>query len=131
MIDELYLLKAAQIRKEYLELTKKIDNIEGKIKEFPKVFDTQQKELDEIKERVDRGLLTDKDEFSKSLLKIIEELEVATTKYEDLIDDVQDRIEDLQDDEEELFNKIRAKYDLPISVVKEEVNKYLQKQNLL
>jgi len=131
MIDELYLLKAAQIRKEYLELTKKIDNIEGKIKEFPSVFDDQQKELDSIKERVDRGLLTDKNDFSKSLLKIIEELEAATSKYEELIDDVQDRIEDLQDDEEELFNKIRAKYDIPISVVKEEVNKYLQKQNLL
>ena len=71
MIDELYLLKAAQIRKEYLELTKKIDNIETKIKEFPKVFDTHQKELDENKDKVDRGLLTDKEDFSKSLIIII------------------------------------------------------------
>jgi phage shock protein A len=131
MIDEIYLLKAAQIRKDYLNLNKDIDNVEHTIKNFLPLFDTQQKELDEIKDKVDRGLLTDKEDFSKSLIRIIEELEQATSKYEDLVDDVQEQIEDLQEDEEELFNKIRSKYDIPISVVREEVNKYLQKQNLL
>jgi phage shock protein A len=132
MIDEIYLLQAAQIRRDYLNLNKKIEGIEEKVKAFPDVFQTHQEDLENIKFQVDHGLLTDKENFAQSLLKIIEDLESKTSSYEQLVEDVQEKMDNLERDEEVLFEKIRAQYtDLPLSIIKEEVNKYLKKQNLL
>jgi len=132
MIDELFLLKAVQIRKDYLNLRKKIDGLEKNLIGLPSILENHQNTLNQIQDRVDKGLLVDKENFSLEILKIFDDLEAETTMYEKKAQDIQDKMDKLQQDEEELFLKIKNNYpDLPLSVIKEEVNKYLKKQNLL
>jgi hypothetical protein len=131
MIDEFYLLKAAQIRRNYLDLNKKIDRIEKTIKELPQFLEEHQKDLNDLKAKADKGLVTTKEEISLPLLKIIEELEQKSSNFDKLTTGFEQEMDDLETEEEELFNQIRNKYDLPVSIIKEEINKYLKKQNLL
>ena len=132
MIDELYLLKAAQIRKDYLNLNKDIDNVEHTIKNFLPLLEEQQVDLEKIQKDVDKGALTDKTLFSEKLIRIITNLELETSNYEKMVDQVHEKMDKLREDEEELFIQIKNKYtDLPLSIIKEEVNKYLKSQNLL
>lgn len=132
MIDELYLLKAAQIRKDYLNLNKDIDNVEHTIKNFLPLLEEQQVDLEKIQKDVDKGALTDKTLFSEKLIRIITNIELETSNYEKMVDQVHEKMDKLREDEEELFIQIKNKYtDLPLSIIKEEVNKYLKSQNLL
>jgi hypothetical protein len=132
MIDEIFLLKAAQIRKDYRELNKDIENIEHTVKNFLPLLEDHQVELQEIQKQVDGGRLTDKETFTNKLLKIIMNLETETSNYEVMVERIHDKMDSLREEEEELFSKIKNKYtDLPLSVIKEEVNKYLKSQNLL
>ena len=132
MIDEFYLLKAAQIRRDYLNLNKDIDNVENTIHNFLPLLEEHQVDLEQIQKLVNRGELTDKSVFSEKLLKIITTLEIETSNYELMVENIHNKMDDLRDDEEALFNQIKNKYtDLLLSVIKEEVNKYLKSQNLL
>jgi chromosome segregation ATPase len=132
MIDEIYLLKAAQIRKDYLNLNKDIDNVEHTIKNFLPLLEEHQGDLESIQKEVNQGSLTDKTLFSEKLIRIITNLEVETSNYEKMVDKIHDKMDLLREDEDQLFVQIKNKYtDLPLSVIKEEVNKYLKSQNLL
>jgi hypothetical protein len=132
MIDEIFLLKAAQIRKDYHDLNKDIENIEYTVKNFLPLLEDHQVELQEIQKQVDGGRLTDKEVFTNKLLKIIMNLETETSNYEVMVGRIHEKMDSLREEEEELFQKIKNKYtDLPLSVIKEEVNKYLKSQNLL
>jgi chromosome segregation ATPase len=132
MIDEIYLLKAAQIRKDYLNLNKDIDNVEHTIKNFLPLLEDHQGDLESIQKEVNQGSLTDKTLFSEKLIRIITNLEVETSNYEKMVDKIHDKMDSLREDEDQLFVQIKNKYtDIPLSVIKEEVNKYLKSQNLL
>lgn len=132
MIDEIYLLKAAQIRKDYLNLNKDIDNVEHTIKNFLPLLETHQGDLESIQKEVNQGSLTDKTLFSEKLISIITNLEVETSNYEKMVDKIHEKMDSLREDEDQLFVQIKNKYtDIPLSVIKEEVNKYLKSQNLL
>ena len=132
MIDEIYLLKAAQIRKDYLNLNKDIDNVEHTIKNFLPLLENHQGDLESIQKEVNKGSLTDKTLFSEKLISIITNLEVETSNYEKMVDKIHEKMDSLREDEDQLFVQIKNKYtDIPLSVIKEEVNKYLKSQNLL
>jgi chromosome segregation ATPase len=132
MIDEVFLIKAAQIRRDYKNLNKDIENIEYTVKNFLPLLEDHQGELQEIQKQVNNGRLNDKEIFTNKLLKIIMNLETETSNYELMVDQIHNKMDVLRDDEEDLFNKIKSQYpDLPLSVIKEEVNKYLKSQNLL
>jgi chromosome segregation ATPase len=132
MIDEIYLLKAAQIRKDYLNLNKDIDNVEHTIKNFLPLLEEHQGDLESIQKEVNQGSLTDKTLFSEKLIRIITNLEVETSNYEKMVDKIHDKMDSLREDEDQLFVQIKNTYtDIPLSVIKEEVNKYLKSQNLL
>lgn len=132
MIDELYLLKAAQIRKSYKSLAKEMNSVEESVKDLLPLLQDHQQDLEDMKSKVDSGRLTSKEKVADKLLSIIMNLEQETTNYELLVDNVSNKMDDLRDEEENLFEKIKESYpDLPLSVIKEEVNNYLKSQNLL
>jgi hypothetical protein len=132
MIDELYLLKAAQIRKNYKSLAKEMNSVEESVKDLLPLLQDHQQDLEDMKSKVDSGRLTSKEKVADKLLSIIMNLEQETTNYELLVDNVSNKMDNLRDEEEDLFAKIKESYpDLPLSVIKEEVNNYLKSQNLL
>ena len=125
-------MKADQIRKDNLNLNKDIDNVEHTIKNFLPLLENHQGDLESIQKEVNKGSLTDKTLFSEKLISIITNLEVETSNYEKMVDKIHEKMDSLREDEDQLFVQIKNKYtDIPLSVIKEEVNKYLKSQNLL
>ena len=107
MIDEIYLLKAAQIRKDYLNLNKDIDNVEHTIKNFLPLLENHQGDLESIQKEVNKGSLTDKTLFSEKLISIITNLEVETSNYEKMVDKIHEKMDSLREDEDQLFVQIK------------------------
>ena len=98
MISEKFLIKAANIRRDYLKLTNDIDSVEKKIKSIVSFIEGQQDRLDDIKNKVEKGDIKSKESFAEKALMVIMDLEKETASYEAGVDDVNKKIEKLRED---------------------------------
>jgi len=132
MISEKFLIKAANIRRDYLKLNDDINKVENRIKSIVPFIEGQQDKLNDIKNKVEKGELKSKESFAEKALMIIMDLEKETASYEAGVDDVNKKIEKLREDEIALFNELKTKYsDIPDKELKSKINEYLKSQNLL
>ena len=132
MISEKFLIKAANIRRDYLKLNDDINKVENRIKSIVPFIEGQQDKLNDIRDKVEKGELKSKESFAEKALMIIMDLEKETASYEAGVDDVNKKIEKLREDEIELFNELKTKYsDIPDKELKSKINEYLKSQNLL
>ena len=132
MISEKFLIKAANIRRDYLKLNDDINKVENRIKSIVPFIEGQQDKLNDIKNKVEKGELKSKESFAEKALMIIMDLEKETASYEAGVDDVNKKIEKLREDESALFNELKTKYsDIPEKELKSKINEYLKSQNLL
>jgi phage shock protein A len=132
MISEKFLIKAANIRRDYLKLNDDINKVENRIKSIVPFIEGQQDKLNDIKNKVEKGELKSKESFAEKALMIIMDLEKETASYEAGVDDVNKKIEKLREDETALFNELKTKYsNIPDKELKSKINEYLKSQNLL
>ena len=132
MISEKFLIKAANIRRDYLKLNDDINKVENRIKSIVPFIEGQQDKLNDIRDKVEKGELKSKESFAEKALMIIMDLEKETASYEAGVDDVNKKIEKLREDEISLFNELKTKYsDIPDKELKSKINEYLKSQNLL
>ena len=132
MISEKFLIKAANIRRDYLKLNDDINKVENRIKSIVPFIEGQQDKLNDIRDKVEKGELKSKESFAEKALMIIMDLEKETASYEAGVDDVNKKIEKLREDEIALFNELKTKYsDIPDKELKSKINEYLKSQNLL
>ena len=132
MISEKFLIKAANIRRDYLKLNDDINKVENRIKSIVPFIEGQQDKLNDIRNKVEKGELKSKESFAEKALMIIMDLEKETASYEAGVDDVNKKIEKLREDEIALFNELKTKYsDIPDKELKSKINEYLKSQNLL
>jgi phage shock protein A len=132
MISEKFLIKAANIRRDYLKLNDDINKVENRIKSIVPFIEGQQDKLNDIKNKVEKGELKSKESFAEKALMIIMDLEKETASYEAGVDDVNKKIEKLREDEIALFNELKTKYsNIPDKELKSKINEYLKSQNLL
>jgi len=132
MISEKFLIKAANIRRDYLKLNDDINKVENRIKSIVPFIEGQQDKLNDIRDKVEKGELKSKESFAEKALMIIMDLEKETSGYEAGVDDVNKKIEKLREDEISLFNELKTKYsNIPDKELKSKINEYLKSQNLL
>ena len=132
MISEKFLIKAANIRRDYLKLNDDINKVENRIKSIVPFIEGQQDKLNDIRDKVEKGELKSKESFAEKALMIIMDLEKETASYEAGVDDVNKKIEKLREDEIALFNELKTKYsNIPDKELKSKINEYLKSQNLL
>ena len=132
MISEKFLIKAANIRRDYLQLTNDIDLVENRVKSIVSFIEGQQEKLEDISSKVEKGEIKSKESFAEKALMVIMDLEKETASYEAGIDDVNKKIEKLREDEIALFNELKTKYsNIPDKELKSKINEYLKSQNLL
>jgi hypothetical protein len=132
MISEKFLIKAANIRRDYLQLTNDIDSVEKKVKSIVNFLEHQQEKLEEISSKVEKGEIKSKEYAAEKALMIIMDLEKEAASYEVGVDDVNKKIEKLREDEIALFNELKTKYsNIPDKELKSIINDYLKSQNLL
>ncbi len=75
MIQEIFLKRAALIRKEYLSTQKKTIDYEKSLKQLIGMIDTTSKDLDDFLEKLNSNYLNEPEEAKQGLLKIFMNLE--------------------------------------------------------
>ena len=132
MISEKFLIKAANIRRDYLQLTNDIDSVEKKVKSIVDFLEHQKEKLEDISSKVEKGEIKSKEYIAEKALMVIMDLEKEAASYEVGVDDVNKKIDKLREDEIALFNELKTRYsDIPDKELKSTINEYLKSQNLL
>ena len=132
MISEKFLIKAANIRRDYLQLTNDIDRVEKKVKSIVDFLEHQKEKLEDISSKAEKGEIKSQEYIAEKALMVIMDLEKEAASYEVGVDDVNKKIDKLREDEIALFNELKTKYsDIPDKELKSIINEYLKSQNLL
>lgn len=131
MIQELYLIRALNIRKKYFKVTNQVSNYEKMIKDLSKMIDDTQNKLDETLVLIDAQKIDTVDKAKDKFLKILLDLETEATSTEKYMTKIDEEVEKLRKEELELFLEMKQNYpNLTDNDIKIEVQNYLKKFNL-
>ncbi len=131
MIQEIFLRRAVNIRKNYLNITRDISSYEKAMTHIVKVIDEKHKELIEIKNKIDESKIHTADLAKTELLRVMMELEEESNSVESYINSLTEKMDVLKKEELDLFRDIRQRYpELSDNQIKSEVQEYIKKLNL-
>lgn len=128
MIQEIYLKKALNIKKEYLSIINNIDEYEKFAKKLLSTISSKSKELLDLQKRIDEKKVNSVDLAKDELMKIIINLEEEANGIESIINSMNSRIDNLKKDETSLYRELKERYpDISDKDLKEEINTYISK----
>jgi len=131
MINDLFLKKAVEIRKEYLKITKDIESYERSIRDLLKLIENSSSDLNDFMEKLNSNKIISSEDAKNDLLKIILNLENEYNNNEKQINLLNEGVENLKKSELNLFKEIKQRYsDISDSDIKKEVQEYIAKLNL-
>ena len=131
MIQEIFLKRAYNIRKEYLGIRNNIDDYEKNVKLLLKTLEDKSVDLQDLKDKIDTNKIHDPEMAKFELLKIMMELEDEINKNDGYINKLNTNIDKLQEDEVSLFRDIKQRYpEMSDQDIKKEVQDYIKKLNL-
>jgi len=131
MIQEIFLKRAANIRKEYLRITRDINSYEKNVRDLLGALEQKSTDLESLKNKLDSNRINSPEEAKMELLNIIMEVEDETNKNEKYIDNLNKNIEKLKEDELLLFRDINQRYpEMSDPDIKNEIQSYIKKLNL-
>jgi len=131
MIQEIFLKRAANIRKEYLRIRYDISSYEKNVKDLLWALEQKSTDLNELKVKLDSNRINSAEQAKTELLNIMMEIEDETNKNEKYVDNLNKNIEKLKEDEVFLFRDIKQRYpEMNDADIKEEVQNYIKKLNL-
>ena len=131
MIQEIFLKRAYNIRKEYLGIRNNIDDYEKNIKLLLKKFEEKAVSLQDLKDKIDSNKINDPEMAKSELLKIMMELEDEINSNDGYINRLNTNIDRLKEDEISLFRDIKQRYPEMTDIeIKNEVQDYIKKLNL-
>lgn len=127
MINEIYLKKALNIRKDYLDVVNNINRYEEFAQNLLKNISNKSDDLKELQEKINAGRVKSIDKAKDELMSIILGLEEEGNQIEVMVDSMNKKIEKLKEDETSLYRDIKQSYqDLSDSVIKSEVSNYIK-----
>ena len=131
MINDLFLKKAVEIRKEYLKITKDIESYERSIRDLLKLIENSSSDLNDFMGKLNNNKILSSEDAKNDLLKIILNLENEYNNNEKQINLLNEGVENLKKSELNLFKEIKQRYsDISDSDIKKEVQEYIAKLNL-
>lgn len=131
MIEEIYLIKALNIRKKFNSIMRRVNNYEIILQDLSKTIDLTQNKLDDVLVELDESKIDSPEIAKDKFLKILMELESEAVTTEKFMNDIDEQVKELQNEENDLFKEIKNIYPtLSDSQIKSEVQNYLKKFNL-
>jgi chromosome segregation ATPase len=130
MIQELYLKKAHDIRKEYLSIVNNIEEYEKFAKKLLESIGEKAKDLADIQKRIDEKKINNIEIAKDELMKVIINLEEEANGIESIVSKMNKRIDKLKQDETSLYRELREKYpDIRDLALKKEIHDYIMKKS--
>jgi predicted nucleic acid-binding Zn-ribbon protein len=131
MIQEIFLKRAVNIRKDYLNLTTDLSAYERMLRDIVSTIGEKHQDLIEIKNKIDDTKISSVDSAKSEFLKILIDLENESNTLEKYIESINEKMDDLKKNELDLFRDIRQRYpEMSDSEIKSEVQEYIKKLNL-
>ena len=131
MIQEIFLKRAVNIRKDYLNLTTDLSAYEKMLRDIVSTIGEKHQDLIEIKNKIDDTKISSVDSAKGEFLKILIDLENESNTLERYIDSINEKMDLLKKDELDLFRDIRQRYpEMSDTEIKSEVQEYIKKLNL-
>ena len=110
MIQEIFLKRAYNIRKEYLGIRNNIDDYEKNVKSLLRKLEEKSFSLQDLKDKIDSNKIHDPEMAKSELLKIMMELEDEINNNDGYINRLNINIDRLKEDEISLFRDIKQRY---------------------
>lgn len=129
MIEKRYIESARQIRKEFIRLSKELDNNKKDVQDLSDFLLEKVNELDDIKSRLQKGLKSNDDvlEFSQKILSKISEIEDKEKSMTNNINSINEKINKLREEEIQLFKIMKSKHsDMSDDDIRKEVHSRLE-----
>ena len=110
MIEERFIKRAVEIRRDYVKITRDISVYESKAKQVVETLESTVAKLNSIQDKIKNKVITNADDASRKIMDILSEVEREGERLEKLIDPLNDQIEKLRVEENELYRLIKEKY---------------------
>jgi Holliday junction resolvasome RuvABC ATP-dependent DNA helicase subunit len=110
MIEERFIKRAVEIRRDYVKITRDISVYESKAKQVLETLESTVAKLNSIQDKIKKKIITNADDASKKIMDVLSEVEKEGERLEKMIDPLNDQIEKLRVEENELYRLIKEKY---------------------
>jgi hypothetical protein len=132
MIKELYLKRAATIRRDYTRILTQLNNHQLAVAQtLTYSISNRKKELEELLEKLDQKKFKTPDEAQMELNEIVVQTEDDFNKIDASINKLVAQIDKLREDEINLYKEIKTTYyQLSDDEIRKEVQDYIKKLNL-
>jgi flagellar biosynthesis chaperone FliJ len=131
MINEIYLIRALNIRKKYIQIVSSLSNYDNYILDLSKAIDDTQVKLDETIELIDDQKIDSATVAKEKFLTILLELETEMSNTEKYMNSFDEEVEKLRQEEIQLYKELKENYsNMSENDLKKEVHNYLSKFNL-
>jgi len=107
MIDKIYIKRAVNIRKEYLDLNKNLKKYEVLVIDLKGKIENTINEIQNIIDNIDKS---SPENIQKKSMEYLKSLEEETQRVQKFIDPVNNKIEKLQKEEQILYQQIKTNY---------------------
>ena len=132
MIQEIYLKKAYNIKKEYLSIINDVNKYEELAKKLSESIKGKITDLNLLQEKITTGKIKSVDTAKSELIKIINQFEYEANDIDIVVKSLNTRIEKLKEEEIILYRDIKQTYPkLKDEEIKSEVGNYLKLKKLI
>ncbi len=126
MIQEIYLKKALNIRKEYTSIMLNMDEYDKFAKNLLIAIDEKTKDLQGLQNKIDEKKISSIEVAKDELMRILVNLESEANGIEKIVNGMNSRIDKLRYDETSLYKELKHKYpELSDSDFKKEIYEYI------
>jgi hypothetical protein len=131
MINQLYLTKAANIRRDYIEITTNIKKYETIAHELAETISVRMKDLESLLENINANKISNIDSAKSELETIMINTEMDMNKVDSQIDQLVAKMDTLAQDEKTLYRDIKQTYpEKSDEDLRQEVQAYLKEENI-
>jgi chromosome segregation ATPase len=127
MINEIYLKRALEIRKEYLRLLNDIESYENVARDLIKSISDRKSELEDLLQKINENRVSNPDEATQKLSSIIMMVEDDMNRVDKSINQINSKMDKLKDEEVILYNEIKNTYiELSDESIIDQIKKFIE-----
>jgi uncharacterized protein Yka (UPF0111/DUF47 family) len=131
MISKLYLNRASQIRKEYLQILTNIDSYENIARELVKSLELRKSEFEKLLSDINSKKISNIEEAKQHLHDLVLKTEADMNSVDSQVNKLNSRIDKLREEETNLFKDLKITYsDIPEDTLKKEIQEHIKSLNL-
>ena len=130
MINQLYLKRAENIRRDYLKLVRELNNYDKMANQLAESIQLRVGQLNDLYKEIDSEKVSNVEAAKDKLNTIMINLERDVNSIDQKIKNINKKMDQLREDEVKLYKELKQKYNTSDEELKNEINQHLKKKML-